>query len=111
MILNPLGERAIRRIAKKSDHRWAHHVAILVGEGRIVAVGYNKGVTHAEEMAVRKLKMSGGSAARLYSVRIRRDGKIGASKPCPNCESLLRDAGIRDVYYNDYDGKQERIRL
>lgn len=109
--MNPMSDRAVAKVARRSDHRWAHHVAILVGGGTTLAVGFNKGTMHAEEMAIRKLKMVGGHASRLYSVRVRRDGRAGASKPCPNCERLLREAGIRYVFYNDYDGHQERMAL
>lgn len=109
---SPIGEAAIRKIAKRSDHRWAHHVAILVGGGETLAVGYNRGSLHAEEMAIRKLEMSGSpKASRLYSIRIRRDGKFGASRPCPSCEALIRSVGIRYVFYNNYDGQQEKMIL
>lgn len=107
----PIGVPTLRRIVRRSTHRWAHHVAVLCGASGILSVGYNRGTMHAEAMALAKLRMTGGRATRLYSVRIRRDGKIGASKPCEDCERLCREAGIRYVYYNDYDGKQERMRL
>lgn len=101
--------KEVRRIAKRSDHKWAHHVAFIVRSGVTVAVGFNKGELHAEEMAVRKLLMSEEEGSHLYSVRVRRDGRIGASKPCPRCEKVIRDAGIRAVYYHDYDGSKRRM--
>lgn len=104
-------EREVRKIAKKSTHRWAHHVAILTEGGRTVAVGYNRGECHAEDMAIRKLRLSGGHANRLYSYRIRRDGRIGASRPCDNCMALLREFGIQYVYYSDYNGSPLRLRI
>jgi hypothetical protein len=110
--VRPIPDREIRRIAKKSDHKWAHHVAVITGNGITLAVGFNKGEMHAEEMAVRKLEMSGECRARtLYSLRVRRDGKMGASKPCEKCEALLRKVGIRYVFYCDYDGSEWRMAL
>lgn len=106
-----VSERFVRKIAKKSDHKFHHHVAIIMGPDGIVAIGYNKSTIHAEAMAVRKLLLAGGKGSRLYSYRIRRDGRIGASKPCAGCEKAIRDAGIRYVYYSDYDGRQERMAL
>lgn len=29
---------------------------------------------------------------------------MGCAKPCPGCMALIRDKGIRDVYYSDNDG-------
>lgn len=107
----PADAATIRKIANRSDHKWAHHVALAVSGGITVAVGFNSGTMHAEEMVVRKLKMSGRTASRLYSIRIRRDGRLGASKPCAACEKACRNAGIRHIFYNDYDGSPERMRL
>jgi deoxycytidylate deaminase len=104
-------EKEIRRIAQKSDHRWAHHVAILTVAGRVVAVGYNRGLGHAEDMALRKMQMAGERANRLYSYRIRRDGNIGASRPCEVCLSKLRAAGVLYVFYSDYEGRPQRMML
>jgi deoxycytidylate deaminase len=104
-------ENEVRKIAKKSTHRWAHHVAFLAQHNRIVAVGYNRGSLHAEEMALRKMRMAGGRADRLYSYRIRRDGRLGASKPCSNCLLSIQRAGIRHIYYNDYDGSHLSLPL
>ena len=36
----------------------------------------------------------------VYLVRIRRDGMFGNSKPCPNCQKVLRTTGIKRVYYS-----------
>lgn len=107
----PVSDKVVRNLAEKSDHRWAHHVAIITRGRVIVAVGYNKGTIHAEEMAIRKMLFLRERGSRLYSVRIRRDGRNGASKPCLACERVIRDAGIRYVFFSDYDGNQERMML
>jgi pyrimidine deaminase RibD-like protein len=105
----PYPEREIRKIAKRSDHRWAHHVAILYLAGEIVAIGFNKGEMHAEEMALLKLRMARGRASVLRSIRIRRDGRLGASQPCEECFKRIQESGIRQVYYSDYDGSEKRM--
>lgn len=64
---------------------------------------------HAEAAAVIKAK-SNTIGTVCYSVRIRPDGTLAISKPCPSCRSVLIDAGIRDVVY--FDGNfivKERI--
>lgn len=110
--MKPLPDREVRRLARKSDHKWAHHVAVITGAGITLAVGFNKGEMHAEEMAVKKIQMTGEKRGRiLYSLRVRRDGKMGASKPCEKCEKLIREAGIRYVFYSDYDGQEWQMAL
>jgi deoxycytidylate deaminase len=109
--MTPFPEKEARRIAKKSDHKWAHHVAILFRGGEIMAIGYNKGVMHAEEMALRKLQMAQGTAHTIRSIRIRRDGKLGASRPCEDCLRQIRTHGIKYVYFSDYDGSEQRMTI
>lgn len=104
-------EKEVRKLAKNCQHPWAHHVAVLAKGGKTVAIGYNRGTLHAEAMAIRKLVLSGARANRLYSYRIRRDGRIGASRPCDDCMALLRQHGIRHIYYSDYDGSPHKIFL
>lgn len=36
----------------------------------------------------------------VYLVRIRRDGLLGNSKPCHNCQKALRTVGVKRVYYS-----------
>lgn len=107
----PISDKRVRALAKKSDHKWAHHVAVITSGRTIVAVGYNKGEIHAEQMAVRKMRFLGLEGTRLYSLRIRRDGRMGASRPCTDCEKIIRESGIKVIFYSGYDGGQERLIL
>lgn len=93
----------------------AHHAAIIVSGGNILSIGVNKFKkngfiksfqhhdycnTHAECDAVlrvrRKIDLTN---AKIFVARLRRDGQVGNSKPCPMCENVLERYGIRRVFY------------
>lgn len=51
---------------------------------------------HAEARLARKLDRG----AVVYVARIRADGSFGSAKPCANCEKVLRQKGVKKVYYS-----------
>lgn len=91
-------------------------VAILERGGRIISIGlndmnrthpvyfgedgenYDRGI-HAEYDAVRQVDDPAGS--NLHVFRFKRNGEMGASKPCGACMRLLKDKGVRKVIYFD----------
>lgn len=69
---------------------------------------YHKGYTekpatfHAEERAIRNAQALVGedlSGMVLYVARSYKNGKPAMSKPCDNCDRLIREAGIKKVIY------------
>lgn len=90
--------------------------AIVVRGGRVLGVGFNREGScrhtpsawsrHAEVAAV--LDAGDARGCTLYVYR----GKMGPrlSKPCQSCQTLLRAAGIKKVYYS-VAGGMERMRL
>jgi tRNA(Arg) A34 adenosine deaminase TadA len=50
---------------------------------------------HAEARAIRKADVG----CVLYVARVTRDGQWAMSKPCKHCQALIRNRGIRKVYY------------
>lgn len=40
----------------------------------------------------------------IYTYRELKNGKRGCSKPCPACSKLIKELGIKTVYYIDEDG-------
>ena len=45
----------------------------------------------------------------LFVVRFLSDGSITMAKPCPLCEQMIKDHGIRKVYYTDWNGEWQRL--
>ena len=107
-----LGSRAT---ALHSTVRQFKHFAIAFRGGHIIKVAANKRVEglsdvfslHAEEALLLKLRKI--NALRRYKdveVFLGRSGPFGfiLSAPCHNCEELLKQAGIKRVYYTGVDG-------
>ena len=111
--------------AAESTHK--HKLgAVLTKSGRILAVGYNKvghksihgawpNSIHAEVAVISKLlkpkhfhKLQG---SRLFITRIRKNGQLALAKPCPQCFSLIKSVGIREVIYTTNKQTIERIKL
>lgn len=91
--------RAIKE-AKKSDHDKYKHATLLFRGSTLVAAGYNQGKKHSEIMALNKVKHKGSTVGlTLVNVRINKNGEIGLSKPCVNCQIALDKAGIGKKYW------------
>lgn len=98
---------AVKLAATSSYPRYQHGAAIERG-GNILALGVNsakphrlntaRSTTHAEEHAL-KLAGEAASGASLYVARVTK-GKIAHSRPCEECQALIREAGVRRVYYS-----------
>jgi len=124
----------LQNIAKDLAYMSEHHFrvgAIIVKGRRVLATGYNKTKTHTviknkldryslcdklhAEMAAILSARTDIAGAKLYILRICTDNEFGTgmSKPCNLCMRLIRNAGIRDVFYTTGDPKspwtKERI--
>lgn len=105
--------RAVRLAKKKSRHPCHKHAAIVFDKKRLLAVGYNHGNVHAEQSALDNLEGLDGEAPALSMlvIRVRRDGKLGLSKPCPNCRKSLVVEKFKHIFYTDSNGDivKERV--
>jgi tRNA(Arg) A34 adenosine deaminase TadA len=50
---------------------------------------------HAEARALRKADVG----CTLFVVRISKSGEWACAKPCKNCQALIRNKGVKKVYY------------
>jgi len=64
---------------------------------------------HAEMDLIRKCKE--GTVKVIHVIRFQKDGKVTMAKPCTHCQGFLRDHGIIKVYYTNWDGKWEVMKL
>lgn len=44
------------------------------------------------------------SKVSIFNYRIKRDGSKGMSKPCKACEAMLRNKGIKEIYFTTETG-------
>lgn len=61
---------------------------------------------HAEEALAKRFNLIGAS---VIVVRITRSGNLGLAKPCPTCERLLREKGVKRIYYTNKNGIIEEV--
>jgi deoxycytidylate deaminase len=87
------------------------HIAVIYKRGKIIAYGFNRVIMsktelhhtnqlkaywtkHAEQDALKKAGRRSNGAEMLV-VRVMKDGSLGFSKPCFNCQFLIERAGIK----------------
>ena len=55
---------------------------------------------HAEMDAAIRLGRTNCKSLTIVVMRIRSNGKLGLSKPCPGCMHLIEQLGFKKVYYS-----------
>lgn len=122
-----------RQVAMVSDYHKTHVGCVTVYHGKIIAIGCNRNKTHpiqnyynkyrekscfllpklhAEINCINKIKNLDidFSKVKLFIYRIRKDRPFGISGTCPSCMAVIKDLGIKDIYYTTNDGYvHERI--
>ena len=87
--------------------------AVLVHRNSIVSVGMNSYKTHplmaartewpflhAEQNAIIRAGLDNCEGLDLYIARVLKNNDLAMSKPCDVCIKLIKDVGIRNVYYS-----------
>ena len=87
--------------------------AILVHRNSIVSVGMNSYKTHplmaartewpflhAEQNAIIRAGLDNCEGLDLYIARVLKNNTLALSKPCKVCTKLIKDVGIKNVYYS-----------
>ena len=95
--------------------------SVLVNKNSIVSVGNNSYKTHpllkhrtewpflhAEQHAIIKRGLDNCEGLDLYVVRILKNLSYAISYPCTVCKVLIKEVGIRNVYYIDVKGNFAR---
>lgn len=116
-----------RNVSFHSNHR-VRVGAVIVTNGKPISIGFNKLKTHPiytkinhkrakyiqslhAEMSALLSARTDVSGATIYVYRERRDGSRGNAKPCPVCQLLLAEAGIKKIYFTTEEGiKSLRLR-
>lgn len=85
--------------------------ALIINGTRVVSFGFNRGPKthpksnngwksiHAEFDAILGLDPDYLLHATIIVVRITRTGKLATSRPCVDCHTLLKNAGVARMYY------------
>jgi deoxycytidylate deaminase len=110
--------RLAQKLAEKSDYINYRMSCVVVKGGRVIAVGINKlksGIVkhpsygskaiHAELDAILTIDPEKLKGATVYVGGITKTGGLLKSAPCPICQSLLREYGIRCVVFHEKTGE------
>ncbi|MEU6707878.1 hypothetical protein [Streptomyces wuyuanensis] len=100
------------RQAARSDCRFQVGAALVQGN-RILAAAPNKrrnspvidfrnSTFHAEEAVLRRVRRTAGAS--VYVARVDARLRPAMAKPCPRCQTALREAGVRRVFYTTDSG-------
>lgn len=127
-----------REVSLLSDFQKAKVGAVVVEGKRVISTGYNSNKTsptqykynfyrnfhnpsaclskvHAEIAALSPLinkKDIDWAHTSIYIYRELKDGSPSCARPCAACAKLIRQLGIKNVYYSDWNGnfiKEEQI--
>lgn len=107
-----------KKLSYKSDHRQHKIGGVLVKKSKIISVGFNKLRTHTKSnnpwksvhcefdviLGCTKEELAGSS---IYIYRQHQDGSSANSKPCKYCAMLIKESGIKKVYYTDDNSYKE----
>jgi tRNA(Arg) A34 adenosine deaminase TadA len=98
--------------------------AVLIRRNRLITARHNSLKTHpalsrltpwpnlhAESAAILAAGFDNSEDADLFVVRVLKDGTRAMARPCDVCDGLIRQAGIRRVWFSDNAGKTERIEI
>ena len=91
------------------------HGAVIVKSNRVLSIGVNKFRNHPDiipepfikqvcsvHAEVDALKKIGDARnATIYVARVNNQNKPMMSRPCNNCYSVIREAGIKNIVYTD----------
>lgn len=118
-----------REVSFLSDFKRARVGAVVVEKNRIISTGHNSSKTstlqdkynkyrdiddmnvciprvHAEIAALAPLIKQDVDWAHtsIYVYRELKNGHISCARPCKACAQLIRELGIKKIFYTDWDG-------
>ena len=100
--------------AKKASLKSTHHQhkigCVVVYKNKIISVGFNQLKTHPESThpyksihaefdAIYRCDSRFLSDSDIYVYREDKKGNLAIAKPCKYCDLLIRQTGIRNVFY------------
>lgn len=128
-----------KNVSELSDYPRIHIGAILVYNKQIVSIGYNTLKTHPIQLHYNQFRSTSDrvfdmnkhthslhaetmcmlasrglgidySKASIFVYSEHKDGSKRLTKPCKGCTKLLKDFGVKSVYYSTENGfKKEKI--
>jgi|TARA_Y100000034_G_scaffold100459_1_gene123791 deoxycytidylate deaminase len=64
---------------------------------------------HAEMALLKKSKE--GDIDTIHVIRFKKNGNVTMAKPCLYCQKFLRQYGVKKVYYTNWNGEWDTLKL
>lgn len=110
--------RAAQKVATQSECENFRHAALLFRGKKVVSKGTNRLKTHpkgsgyhkrihAESAAIFSAIRQGidPSGYNILVVRINKENKLRLSKPCPDCQNLIKEHNIKKIFFSNEKGQ------
>lgn len=115
--------KAAKAMSELSEYKRARLGCVAVYGHRIISTGFNSKKTNPIQKKYNSCRFDGDAGEHtlhaeikclfpllnnkdidfnrvtLYIYRQHKNGTLAMAKPCPSCMSLIKDLGIRDIYY------------
>lgn len=91
---------------------------------RVLSTGFNRirynrfskrPTAHAEASAItnllRQSRLDDLCNSDIYVTRFTKSGTVSCAKPCVHCFNLIQAVGIRKIFYTDFDGKVQEVKV
>lgn len=103
-------------LAKRAARHSQYHMrvgAVITRKNQVLSLGFNKpskthprsrsrwSRIHAELDAILGVPLDALRGSSVYVVRLTKAGLLAMSRPCSDCMVLLKEVGVRKVYYVD----------
>ena len=122
-----------KAVSETSDFPKQHIGCAVVYKHRIISSGCNCKITHPMQKALNKERFTNDtlhhwkhaelsallpimnskniewSKVKLYIYRELKDGTKANARPCPSCQRLIRDLGIKKIFYTSDNGYIQEI--
>ena len=84
---------------------------VIVRDGKVIGQGYHHkaGQPHAEIMALQHATRSFKgdlSKCSIFVYSEKKDGTTRLTRPCMGCSKMLKDLGVKNIYYTTNNGWQ-----
>jgi len=116
--------RIAEKQAKKSSFLKHRVGAVIMKGSRVISTGFNsirynrfskRPTAHAEAAAITNLlrqgRMDDLCNSDIYVTRFTKSGNVSCAAPCIHCRELIQAVGIRKIFYTDFDGKVQEVRV
>ena len=124
--------KAAKAMAELSDFKQFHIGCVAVYKHKIISSGYNSNRTNPKQKSLNRYRFDCDTRhtahaelncllsliyrrdidfknVELYIYREHKNGEPALARPCAGCQALLKELGIRSIYYTNDGGYSHEI--